>query len=145
MTDVESGETSLTVRRTFDASRERLYRAFTDPDELAQWYAPGDMTAEVDALEPEVDGRLAVSMLGDEEPHEVEGTFTEVVENERLVHTWRWTGDDAGAESRVTVEFRDVEGGTEVTLTHEALPGPESVERHAEGWSGILENLSAEL
>lgn len=87
-TDTETTETSLTVRRTFDVPPARLYRAFTDPDELAVWYAPGDMTVEVHALEPHVGGSLSISMHGDEGRHDAEGTFTDGVENERLVHTW---------------------------------------------------------
>ena len=121
-----------------------MYRAFTDPDELAEWYAPGEMTAEVHELEAEPDGRLSVSMVDDDERHEAEGSFSEVVENERLVHSWRWHGTD-GPESRITVTFEDAGGATEVVLTHELLPDAESVERHLEGWSGVLENLAAVL
>ena len=142
--EVETSETRLTVRRTFDAPPERLFRAFTDPDHLAAWYAPGDMAAEVHALEAEPDGQLSVSMVGGDERHECEGTFLEVVENERLVHTWRWRHAPE-AESRVTVEFEATDGGTAVVLTHERLPGREAVEEHAQGWTGILENLAATL
>lgn len=142
--DVELSDEHLTVRRTFDASPERLFRAFTDPDDLAAWYAPGEMTAEVHALEPEPDGQLSVSMVAGDESHDAEGTFLEVVENERLVHTWHWRHAPE-QESRVTVEFVPTDDGTEVVLTHERLADRKAAEEHAEGWVGILENLAATL
>lgn len=42
MSDVDPGDEQLTVRRTFDAPHERLFRAFTEPDELEQWFPPGN-------------------------------------------------------------------------------------------------------
>ena len=144
----EQSDTSLTVRRTYDAPLERVYRAFTDPDELAQWYAPGEMTTEVHTLKPEPGGTISVTMVGDDEDHTAEGTFEDVIENERLVHTWRWVGgsmDEDDEESLVTVTFEEVEAGTEVVLTHERLPNSESVRQHTEGWTGCLENLARAL
>lgn len=130
-----SEEHQLTIRRTFDAPRERVYRAFTDPDELAQWFVPEGMTAEIHALEPEPGGAFAVSWTDGENRMDNEGTYVEVVENERLV-TVEETG---GRDLRLTYEFHDAEGGTEVVLTQE-FPGPvpEGVDQ---GWAGILDNL----
>ena len=145
MTDIETSETSLTVRRTFDAPRERVVRAFTDPEELAAWYAPGDMTAQIHTWNATADGTLSISMLDDDGSHDAEGAFTEVVENERLVHTWTWTHVDDPVETRITVEFVPVEGGTEVVLTHEGHPDSETVEQNAQGWTGVLENLGEVL
>jgi uncharacterized protein YndB with AHSA1/START domain len=145
MTDLETTDTSLTIRRTFDASRERVFRAFTDPEELSAWYAPGDMTAQIHTWDATTDGALSISMLDDEGSHDAEGTFTEVVENERLVHTWTWTHTEEPVETVMTVEFHDVDGGTEVVLTHEGHPDAETVEQNAQGWTGVLENLGEVL
>ena len=90
-------------------------------------------------------GSLSVSMTAGDERHDAEGTFREVVEDDRLVHTWRWTHGESSEESLVTVEFDEVDGGTEVVLTHERLTGREAVEEHAQGWAGILENLETAL
>ena len=141
MTEVETTESSLTINRTFDASPERLWRAFTDPDELAQWYAPGDMTAEIHSWAATPDGELDISMVDEDGSHDAEGIFTEVSENERLVHTWTWTHVDDPVETRITVEFVPVEDGTEVVLTHEGHPDAETTENTAGGWSGVFENL----
>lgn len=75
---------------------------------------------------------------------DIEGTFLDVVENERIAHTWQYPGEE---ESRVLYEFRDADEGTEVVLTHEAI-GPyrensadENADRCTEGWSSALERL----
>lgn len=138
-TEIESSETSLTIRRTFDASRERVWTAFTDPDELAQWFVPDGMTAEVHALEPESGGSFAVSWTGGENRIENEGTYVEVVENERLLAV----EEAEGGELRLTYEFQDVDDGTEVVLTQD-FPGPVP-DGSAAGWASILDNLEEVL
>ena len=134
---IETTETSLTIRRTFDSPRERIFRAFTEPEEIEQWFGPGAMTAEVRVLELETDGVYSVSMLDEENRYEVEGRFVEVVENDRIVHTWE--------PGLVTIELLDVEDGTEVVLTHEGLPDGEIVDGHAAGWESALDNLAGVL
>ncbi|WP_255171196.1 SRPBCC family protein [Natrononativus amylolyticus] len=143
-TEIEAGDTSLTIRRTFGASRERVYRAFADPAELEQWFAPGEMTAQVDDLELESDGALSLRIVDGKRSTTIEGTFLEVLEYERIVHTWQNSGQK---ESRVTYEFRDVDGGTEVVLVHERIgayrdrSARENVDGYVEGWSSALETL----
>lgn len=139
MTDIETSDTSLTIRRTFDASRERVFRAFTDPDELEQWFVPEGMTAEVHALEPEPGGAFAITWTAGENRIDNEGTYVEVVENERLDAVEE---TDEG-ELRLSYEFRDVDDGTEVVVIQEF---PASVpEGAAEGWASILDNLEEVL
>lgn len=136
-TEIDSDETSLTIRRTFDAPRERVWRAFTEPDQVAQWLGPGSMAGEVHALELEPGGAYAVSMSGESNRYDVEGEVLEVVEHERLVHTWE--------PGRVTVELRDVDDGCEVVFTHDGLPDADVVDGHAAGWASALDNLAAVL
>lgn len=143
-TEIETGDSSLTIRRTFDASRERVYGAFADLDELEQWFAPGGMTARVDDLELEPGGALSLRIGDGKRSTTIEGTYLEVLEDERIVHTWQYPGEEG---SRVTCEFRDANRGTEVMLVHERI-GPyrdrsarENVDGYVEGWSSALETL----
>lgn len=154
MTHTETTETSLTVRRTFDAPVDRVFRALTDPEAIARWYHPGPMTTEVEAWEAEPGGTLDITMVaspdteleeGDPGRYHNVGEFREVVEEERIVHTWRWVGGPDDTESLVTIELHEVDEGTEVVLTHTKLPDREQVEGHAEGWVGCLENLATEV
>ena len=134
-TDVETTETSLTIRRTFDAPLARVWQAFTEPEEVEQWLGPGSMTGEVHALELEAGGTYSVSLSGERNRYDVQGEIIEVVENERLLHTWE--------PGRVSIELRDVEEGCEVVFTHEGLPNADIVEDHAAGWESALDNLEA--
>lgn len=138
-TEIKTTDNTLTLRRTFDASRERVWRAFTDPDELEQWFVPDGMTAEVRANEVESSGDMSITWSDGENRIDNEGTYVEVVKYERLV-----TGEETEAgELRVIYEFRDVQEGTEVVVTQE-FPGvvPNGA---AEGWAGMLDNLAALL
>ncbi|WP_254533033.1 SRPBCC family protein [Natrinema gelatinilyticum] len=135
-----SNDNQLTVRRTFNAPRERVWRAFTDPDELAQWFVPEGMEAEVHALDPVPGGEMSVSWASEEHQMDNEGTFEEVVENERIVTV----EETPQGVNRVTYEFHDVDEGTEVVLTHE-LPDAQMVDGASEGWAGILNNLKEVL
>ncbi|WP_458190704.1 SRPBCC family protein [Haladaptatus sp. NG-WS-4] len=129
-------DNQLTVRRTFDAPRERVWRAFTDPDELAQWFVPAGMEAEVHALDPVPGGGMSVSWTGEEHQMDNEGTFEEVVKHERLVTV----EETPQGVNRVTYEFHDADDGTKVVLTHE-LPDAQMVDGASEGWGGFLNNL----
>lgn len=148
MTIIETAETGLTVHRTIDAPRERVYRAYLDPVELTEWFAPGSLTPEVHALDPEPGGPLSVSFVDEENRTDLEGTFVEMIENERIVHTWNYPGEEG---SPVTWELRDVDGGTEVTLTHEDIDpyrersAAENVDGYVEGWTSALEKLDVAL
>ena len=138
MTDAEN-EAVLTIRQTFDAPRERVWRAFTDPDEIEQWFVPEGMEAEVHALDPVPGGEMSVSWTSEEHGMDSEGTFEEVVEHERLVTV----EETPQGVNRLTYGFHDADGGTEVVLTQE-FPGPvpDGVD---EGWAAILGNLEEVL
>ncbi|APX97863.1 SRPBCC family protein [Natronorubrum daqingense] len=131
----ESRAEHVMIRRTVDAPRERVWRAFTDPDEVRWWYGSDMMDVEIHALEAEPGGSFSITMRDGEDDYDMEGEFLEVIERERLVHTW-YVG-------RVTVAFDEVGEGTEVVLTHEGLPDRETTEQHAEGWTAAIETLAA--
>ena len=74
------------------------------------------------------------------------GEFREVTPPRRLVYTWQWVeGVPDQRESLVTVEFRDLDGRTEVVLVHDNFVGPGPVEMYDEGWRSGLEKLRAHL
>jgi len=131
----------IQVRRTLMAQRERVFRAWTQPGVMARWFFPGtgwtcDVTSDL-----RVGGPWQVLMRDAEGgEHNQFGEYREILPSSRLVFTWRCP--DLGLlGSVVTVELRDVDGGTELTLTHELPPDPKVRSGHEEGWHGCLGNL----
>jgi uncharacterized protein YndB with AHSA1/START domain len=139
-------QTELRLTHRFDASRERVFDAWTNPEVLRQWWAAGP---DWDTPEVEVDlrpgGRYSLSMRDPESGavHTVAGEYTEVSRPERLAYTWQWQDmPGAGAEvSRVLVQFVEDGEATEVQLVHSGLPSEESRASHEHGWLGCIANL----
>ena len=136
-------EISLTLYRTIDAPVETVNAAWTQPEAMRRWFAPGDLSVARAVAEVEVGGAFLVEMRGaNGERHVTRGVYREVVPNRRLVHTWQWEGSDV--ESLVTVEFEPASGGaTRLTLTHSRFANAEARDRHQEGWTGCLAKLEA--
>jgi uncharacterized protein YndB with AHSA1/START domain len=87
----------LVITRVFDAPRELVYRAFIDPDQIAQWFGPVGYSVPRDSIDVDarVGGYQRLVMVNDENPSErspVNATFTEVIENELLVGSEEWEG-----------------------------------------------------
>lgn len=119
---VETSETSLTIRRTFNAPRERVFRAFVDSDDLEAWQSIGDLSVEAHILDAESTGSLPVSQFSGDDRFDFDGEFLEVVKGERLAFTLREVnGPYNGVESHISVEFRDVDEGTEIVVTQEQV------------------------
>jgi len=141
------GETALCIRRTFPAARERVFRAWTDPEELKRWSAPADdytiPTVEVDLR---VGGRYRIEMRNPEgELHIAHGVYREVRPPERLVYSWAWETDPDRGHTQVTVDFLARGDATEVVLTHERFPDPPMRDRHLQGWTGCFDRLGRRL
>jgi uncharacterized protein YndB with AHSA1/START domain len=134
---------ALRLERTFAATAEEVFDAWTNPEVLERWWAaaptwtsPG---CEVD-LRP--GGRYRLSMRDDANgrTHVVGGEFREVDRPRRLVYTWRWEG--APDESVVTVEFQTAGDTTTVVIEHSGLPAEAARAEHERGWNGTLDNLA---
>ena len=90
-----SPETTLKLRRTFQAPRERVFRAWTDPIELGRWFAPSEeYSAIVPVLELQVGGKYCVEMHHKGgNIHRVSGTYREIKPPEKIAFTWLWEHD----------------------------------------------------
>ena len=137
----QSAQPSLEVRRTVAAPAERVFQAWTRPEEVKKWAAPGAMTVPVAEIDLRVGGRFRIEMQRPTgERHVALGEYREVVPPRRLVYTWGWE-DSSVTDSLVTVEFTERGKSTEVLLRHERLPDADSRARHAEGWNGCLDKF----
>lgn len=132
---------SLTIKRRLNAPRQKVFAAWTQPAQLAQWFGP----EQIDRAEAEIDaragGRFRVVMHArDGERHEVGGAYREVVADEKLVFTWAWITTPE-RESLVTVLLKDDAGATLLTLTHEQLFDDAARDGHRHGWTGSFAKL----
>ena len=125
----------LTISRTFAATRERVFKAFTDPDVLKEWFGPEGFSVPSATVDFRVGGKYRITMRSPEATdHTVVGIYREIDEPNRLVFTWSWeTGDMPDADTLVTLDFADDGSGTAMTLTHEGFPSEELRDRHDEG------------
>ncbi len=137
---------SLRVSRTIRADPDRLFQAWTDPRQLAEWWRQeGEGWAFAGAMvDLRVGGRYRLGMTGpDGKMHVATGVYKEIVRPARLVFTWDWE-DPASrvGDTLVTVEFNDIGGNqTEVVVTHERFAEESRMGRHQQGWNELLKLL----
>ena len=145
----ESGERSITVNRVTEASPDRVYDAFVDPDELAAWFPPEGFSAEIHEFDATEGGTFRISFNADTEElepyaHTIHGAYDELTPGERIVYTTAFESDDPGmaGETTTTITFEEVPDGTEVTVHQVGLPEVMSPEDSREGWTDSLGNLA---
>ena len=137
--------TEIVIERVFDAPRELVWKAWTDPEHVAQWWGPRGMTTRVDELDLRPGGNWRYVMLapnGSEYPQH--GTFREVVAPKRIVTSAKFEmGADVHQEVVLTYQFDDLGGKTKITLTHTSpeVLGQEEAMGIAEGWNSNFDCL----
>lgn len=139
-----TGSLHLVVRRTIRASPERLFSAWTQPEQLMQWWGPRGVRCTHAEMDLRVGGlyRLANQLPDDGGIIWIVGEFIEVTAPRRLIYSWR--REDAEVNTpmeRVTVDFVAVAEGTEVRVLHERLLNDTVRAGHAHGWAGCLDGL----
>src|SRR5271165_2323329 len=87
-TATQSAERELVITRIFDAPRELVFRMWTDPRHVAQWWGPDGFTNPVCEMDVRPGGALHIVMRGpDGTQYPMRGEFREIIEPERLVFT----------------------------------------------------------
>ena len=145
-------EHELVLTRVFDAPRKLVFKAWTDPKIVAQWWGPHRFTNPVCELDARPGGAIRIHMRGpDGTVYPMTGTYQEIVEPERIVFTSAAL-DAAGNpmfELLTTVTFAEEGGKTKQILrtrviksTAEAAPYLAGMEA---GWTQSLDRLTAYL
>jgi uncharacterized protein YndB with AHSA1/START domain len=135
----------LTITRVFDAPRELVWRAWTDPEQIAKWWGPRGISTPLEKIHLELrpGGAANLTMVDDAtgEEYPNSGTYLEVVEPERIV--WRDDGfPDGSGAGTVTVTFRDLGAKTELTV-HASADFSDTVRAQAEiGWGSSFDKLA---
>lgn len=141
----------MTIVRVIDAPRALVWKAWTEPQHLAQWFGPKDFTNPVCEADVRQGGTMRITMRSpDGTLYPMVAVYDEVVEPERLV----WTtsvdhGEDVSFEVRQVTTFAERDGKTELTLQAfvlRASPGSaEALGGMHEGWSQSLDKLAGLL
>ena len=139
---------NLTLERRLAAPRTRVYRAWTDADEIRQWWALGGMTVEIAEFDVRVGGRFRLALRSKEgKLHVAHGEYSVVDPPAKLVHSWQWEegGAGGGQVMRVTVEFFEDDDATRLVLTHENFRNQEAADDHRGGWTDKLDCIEQYL
>jgi uncharacterized protein YndB with AHSA1/START domain len=151
------GQPSLVISRIFHAPVERVWRAWTETEQIKQWWGPEHFTAPVAKIDFREGGKYHYAMRDpDGNDYWSTGKFVEIVPHQRIVYTDSFAdaegnvipattfgmGDDYPDVTTATVTFEDIgEGRTRLTLVGEA-PNGEMLEMARSGWSTSMDKLA---
>jgi uncharacterized protein YndB with AHSA1/START domain len=138
-------KSELVLTRTFDAPRELVFSAWSDPKHLAQWWGPRGFTTEIGEMEVRPGGAWRYVMRSpDGHEYPFDGVFLEVVEPERLVFDGSIHGSP---EQRVWTEvmFAEREGKTEITVRQLYSFESDATRGASIGWNQQFDRLQGYL
>jgi uncharacterized protein YndB with AHSA1/START domain len=145
----EPADLELVITRIFDAPRELVFKAWTEPEMLVKWWGPRNFTLPSCKIELRPGGSFLFQMRGPNgDDSWSRGVFREVIRPKLVVMSGGWT--DAGGkllspEMVTTVTFEEYEGKTRLTLRQAGIVSVESRESHRGGWNGSFDRLAEYL
>jgi uncharacterized protein YndB with AHSA1/START domain len=142
-----SAERKLTIVRVFDAPRDLVFKAWTEPERVQQWMGPGGFACPDFAMEPEVGGEWHTRIKSDDQNLAARGRVLAFDPPERLSFTFGWDEPDGtpGREMIVTITFAETGGKTEMTFHQEVFDDKADRDGHNDGWSQSFDKLEAYL
>jgi uncharacterized protein YndB with AHSA1/START domain len=141
----------LILTRVIDAPRDKVFRAWTEPELLKQWFAPLPWTTPVVETDVRAGGATLIVMRGPDGTESANrGVYLEVIKNERLVFTDAFAQAWEPSEKpfmTVILTFEDLDGRTNYTarVRHWSVADREAHEKMGfhEGWPICTEQLAA--
>lgn len=155
-----TSEQELVITRVFDAPRERLWKAWTEPEHFMRWWGPKGYTTPFCTIDLRVGGVYLNCMRSpDGKDYWSTGVYREIVPFERLVCTDSFADEqgnvvpashygmmgDMPLEMLVTVTFEEHDGKTTLTLRHAGIPAGEDRDGAQQGWSESFDKLASML
>ena len=153
---VGTEEQGLLIERVFDAPRELVWRAWTEPEHFARWYGPDGFTLPTCEIDFRVGGRFLFGMRSpDGQQYWTTGVYLEIVAPERFAYTESPAdeqgnvvpmGEDVPLKTTVTVTLEDLGGGkTKLTLRQAGWPDASMAAGASAGWNQAFDKLAATL
>lgn len=146
-----------TASRIVDASPERVFAAFVDPEALVQWLPPSGMTGRFDHFDARAGGSYRMILTYVDDPvgsakssadtDVVEGRFTEIVPGRRVVQENVFDSGDPAFSGTMIMSWTalPVAGGTRVDIRADDVPVGISPDDHVAGMNSSLDNLARYL
>jgi uncharacterized protein YndB with AHSA1/START domain len=131
----------IVITRIINAPCGMVYKAWTDPRQMVQWWSPQDIECKSVEADLKIGGAYRIHMVSGNDDHIATGKYRQIVPNKRLQFTWQWE-HYAMPDSVVTVEFEDLGKTTRLTLIHEGLPDEEDTPDHKHGWTSAIEKFA---
>jgi uncharacterized protein YndB with AHSA1/START domain len=149
----------LIITRTFDSPRERVWKAWTDPEHFKKWWGPMGFTCPVSKIDLRVGGKYLHCMLGaDGKQYWSTGTYREIVTPQKIVVTDSFADAQGNVvpsthygmegipmEMQVTLTLEEQSSKTKMTLQHVGLPEGEMRRLTTDGWNQSFDKLAASL
>jgi len=134
----------LVITRIFDAPRSLVFKAWTQPEHIMQWWGPRGYTTPTCEMDVRPGGALRLCMRSSADGNDlwVSGIYREVVEPERLVFTA--TNEVDHVETVITVTFADQGDQTLLTM-HQTFSKSDVVDGAKKGWTSSLDRLAEYL
>jgi uncharacterized protein YndB with AHSA1/START domain len=133
------------MKKFIKAPREKVFAAWKDPALLKRWFAPGALQVPDVEIDFRVGGSFSIAMEGEmrgkQTSGRMTGTYREISPVERLVFACTGTWRGSAPQTVVTVEFEEVDNGTEIRLVQEGFVDAQDCEGHQHGWGSTLEKL----
>jgi uncharacterized protein YndB with AHSA1/START domain len=146
---VEPEDRVLIITRIFDAPRELVWKAWTEPERMVKWHGPRGFTCIIERSDFRPGGAFRIHMRGPEnDEHWRQGVFREIVAPERLVMAGCWAdaqGRPVGPETTVTVTLENLGARTQLTLHQALFESVTARDAHNGGWNSSLDCLAEYL
>jgi uncharacterized protein YndB with AHSA1/START domain len=139
----EESHHAVRITRTFPASAEEVFDAWTSPEVMRRWFhcAPDWETPEAE-VDLRVGGKVRVVMRRpDGTEVEAQGEYTVIDRPRRLVMTWAFD-DDPSNEQLIELSFSEFEGSTTVQMLNSGISTDERRDAQDWGWRGCLGELA---
>jgi uncharacterized protein YndB with AHSA1/START domain len=155
---------AIHITRTFDASLEKMWQAWTDPETVMRWWGPKTFTAPSCVIDLRIGGKYLFCMRGQPGPDMPEqdfwitGEYLDIIPMQKIVMTDNFSdkdgnivsataygmGTDWPEYSTFTIEFKDVgDGTTTMNMTHEGVLAGEISEKTRESWNESFDKIAA--
>lgn len=160
MAEKRNNSEDIVITRIFDAPREVVWKAWTDPERVKKWWGPKGFTAPAAKSDFRVGGKYLYLMQSpDGKDYWSTGVYREIDPLNRIVATDSFADEEGNIvpasqygmegdwplELLVTVTFEDHNGKTKLTLRHAGLPQGEMAKMASDGWNESLDKFEASL